>query len=183
MKKLILTICCLLLAGGSMAEEPSFGIGINGGLIYPIIQDDQDNGTVFGLKAMWTFGSMLTLEPNLSFVKYGEPTNSDIPGLYDGFEGSKVTSYGVNAILGGGSGAAGIHPYGLFGVGFYGMKRDMTNQDETDLGWIGGLGLEIGVGTSFALDGRGCVNVVPSDGGGSKKSLSVTAGLNMYFGK
>ena len=185
MKKYLFFVCCLLLATGSMAEKPALGFGVNAGLIYPIIQDDQDNGSMFGLKAMYSLMNMVTVEPNITFVKYGEPSTSDpeLAGLYDGFEGSKVTSYGIDGILGGRFGARGISPYGIFGFGFYNMKREMTDQDVTDFGWTGGLGIEIGMSTSFAVDVRGKVNVVPSDGGGSKKSLSATAGVNFYLGK
>lgn len=185
MKKTLIFICLLFLANSAIAQTtaPTFGVGANVGMIYPIVQDDQDNGSIFGLKAIYSLGG-ITVEPNLSFVKYGDPTTSDadLIGLYDGFEGSKITSFGVDGLLGGGSGA-GIHPYFLFGVSFYKTKRDMTQQDDTDLGFAGGLGLEIGVGTTLSLDARGKLHVIPIDGGGSKKAASATAGINFYFGK
>jgi len=187
MKKIIILTCLLFIVSNGIAQTPAvtpkFGIGVNAGLHIPIIQDDQGSGTTYGVKAIYALGGLITVEPNLTFMKFGDPTTSDtdLLGLYDGFEGSKVTSYGLNGILGGGGGA-GLHPYFLFGVGFYNTKRDMTLQDETDLGYSGGLGLEFGLGSSMSLDGRGLLIVIPTDGGGSKKSASATVGINYYFG-
>ena len=109
MKKTLILFCLLFLASTVIAQtsSSSFGVGVNVGLLYPIIQDDQGTGTIFGIKAIYSLGGVLTVEPNISFVKYGDPTSniSGVTGLYDGFEGSKVTSYGVDGILGGGGGA------------------------------------------------------------------------------
>ncbi|KAA3636480.1 MAG: porin family protein [Calditrichaeota bacterium] len=184
MKKFVMAVCILLIAGSVSAQSgsPQFGLGLNVGMVYPIVQDDQDNGSVIGFKVMYGFSNFIALEPNMSFVKYGDPSISDYPGLFDGLEGSKITSYGVDAVLGGSFGAGGINPYGIFGVGFYNSKRDQTDQDVTDFGWAGGFGIEIGFNSQFALDVRGKVNVVPSDGGGSKKSAAASAGLNFYLG-
>lgn len=186
MKKTLILFSLLFLASTVTAQTSSstFGVGVNAGLLYPIIQDDQGSGTTFGLKVMYSLGGLIIVEPNLTFMKYGDPTSniSGVTGLYDGFEGSKVTSYGVDGILGGGGGA-GIHPYFIFGVGLFNTNRDMTQQDVTDVGYSGGLGLEIGMGPSLSLDARGKLYVIPIDSGGSKKSASATAGINFYFGK
>ncbi len=183
MKKLLFLFCLLGFAGSSIAQTVTFGVGVNAGLAYPIVQDDQGNGTIIGLKVIYSLGSLLTVEPNISFLKYGNPTSnvSGINGIYDGFEGSKITSYGVDAILGGGGGT-GLHPYLLAGAGYYNSKRDMTLQDETRLGFSGGLGFELGMGSAFSLDARVKLNVITSEGGGSKKSASASAGINYYFG-
>lgn len=188
MKKLVILLCLLFLVSYGIAQTPevapNFGVGVNAGLIYPIVQDDQGSGTAFGLKVIYSLGGILTVEPNLTFMKYGDPSTSDadLLGLYDGFEGSKLTSYGVDGILGGGGGT-GIHPYFLFGVGLYNTKRDMSFQDESDIGYSGGLGLELGMNPAMSLDARGKLIVIPADGGGSKKSASATVGINYYFGK
>lgn len=183
MRKIILIIGCLLIMTAvSSAQEPTFGIGVNGGLIYPILQEDQGTGSVFGVKVIYGLMNMITVEPHISFIKYGNPDFTDYPSLFNGFEGSKVTSYGVDAVLGSSFGAAGINPYLFAGIGFYNAKRDITAQDQTDLSWTGGLGVEIGVGTNFSIDARGKLYVVPLDGGGSKKAVTTTVGVNMFFG-
>ncbi len=44
-------LCMLLLSSSVMATD--FGIGAVGGVAIPVIQEDQDNGTMFGFKAKY----------------------------------------------------------------------------------------------------------------------------------
>ena len=182
MRVLLLVILATLMFSVSLTAETKFGVGAQAGLDYPVAQDDQGQGTVFILKGFWSFAGILSVEPNVSFGKFGDPEFSDEPGLFDGLEGSKVTAYGINALLGANFGTPGFHPYGLFGVGLYSMKRDQTFQDISELGWTGGLGIELGFTGNLAADARGRVNVIPLEEGGSKKSLAATVGVNYYFG-
>jgi hypothetical protein len=86
----------------------------------------------------------------------------------------------VNGILGGGPGP-GLKPFFLAGFGSYKIKNDDTGFDESRMGYSGGIGLGIGLGPKFSLDGRGEVLVIPMDGGGSKKAVTGTAGVMMFF--
>ncbi len=186
MKKIFILICLLFIVGNGVAQTRSatFGLGVNAGVLYPIVQDDQSSGTTFSFKAIYSLGSILIVEPNITFEKYGTPTTDDpeLVGLYDGFEGSKVTSYGVDGIIGGGSGS-GLRSYLILGIGYYNVQRDIALQDETDVGYSGGVGIGLGITSAMSLDVRGKLYVIPSDGGGSKKSASATVGLNYYFTK
>ncbi len=180
MKKILLVV---LLAGclfqPAAAGGISFGVGVAGGIDRPIAQDDQGSGTVFGFRGRLKAIPAIALEPNIFFTKYGQPTYED----FDlGLDGSKITSYGVDATLGAGFGALGVKPYGVFGAGFYNIKRDQTLQDITRLGWSTGFGIELGVNPALGLDIRGKLVVIPTEGGGSKKSASVVGGVNYYFG-
>ena len=178
-KELKVLLLVVLLAQPALAGGITFGVGVAAGLDYPIIQEDQARGTVFGFKGRLKAIPSIALEPNIYFTNHGDPDYED----FDlGLEGSKITAYGVDATLGAGFGAVGVKPYGLFGVGFYKVKRDQTLQDETNFGWSAGFGIEVGVNPTVGLDVRGKLIVIPTDGGGSKKSASVTGGLNYYFG-
>ena len=103
----ILMVLCLFILGALMAnaQAPKFGVGAFGGMNMPILQDDQGNGTVFGLKAKVKIIPIILLEPNISFGKWGDPDPVDGVVLVSG---SKITSYGVDAVLGDSPGAAGI---------------------------------------------------------------------------
>lgn len=180
MKKIIVLAVILLLPVMAAAQGSSFGVGASGGLFIPIVQDDQGSGTIFNVRGIWNLNSLITIEPHMNLAKYGDPDLDG--GLFEGFEGSKVTSFGVNAVLGMGGGM-GLHPMIFAGIGTYKTKRDLTNQDVSDIGYSGGLGLEIGVNKSLAVDARGAMYVIPLDEGGSKKSVSVMAGVNFYFGQ
>ena len=71
------------------------------------------------------------------------------------------------------------------GVGFYKTSNDDTEnlqESETKLGFSGGLGLAIGLSPQFELDARGQLHVIPSEGGASKKSVTLLVGININFG-
>lgn len=183
-KTLLLMTTVLLLSQMALAGNIKFGIGVAGGLDYPIGQDDQTQGSIFGFRGRVQAVPAIALEPNIYFTKFGDPTKEVLAGE---IEGSKITSFGVDVTLGGTMGGVGVKPYGLFGVAFYKMKQenatgDATLLDETNFGWSAGFGVEIGVALAIGLDLRGKLVVIPTEGGGSKKSASVTGGVNYYFG-
>lgn len=180
MKKIIILAIILVLPVMALSQSASFGVGASGGLFIPVVQDDQGSGTIFNLRGIWNVSSLFSVEPHLNLAKYGDPSSDG--GVFDGFEGSKVTSFGVNAVLGMGGGM-GLHPLIFAGIGSYKTKRDLTSQDVSDIGYSGGLGIEIGINKSLAVDARGAMYVIPLDEGGSKKSVSVTGGVNFYFGQ
>ncbi len=180
MKKAALAMALLLLLCSSVsAQGVRFGLGAFGGLDYPIGQDDQSQGTVFGLRGKVSFIPIITFEPKIAFTSFGEPED-DVLAL--GLDGSKVTAYGVDAVIGAPFGGKGFAMFGVVGAGFYKYKRDQTSQDDTNLGWSAGLGFSIGFMPMISADVRGMGHVVSYDDGGSKKSVSVTAGLNYFFG-
>ncbi len=179
-KELKVLLLVVLLAQPALAGGITFGVGAAAGLDYPISQEDQAKGTVFGFKGRLKAIPSIALEPNIYFTKFGDPPEHE-DFTYD-IEGSKVTAYGVDVTLGSSFGGPGVKPYGLFGVGFYKVKRDQTDQDNTDFGWSAGFGIEVGVNPTVGLDVRGKLVVIPTDGGASKKSASIIGGLNYYFG-
>jgi opacity protein-like surface antigen len=188
MHKKMLLVCAVLLVTGSMAlaQSPAkFGVGVFGGISVPVLQEDQGNGTEFGLKGRWGLGSLFTIEPFFTSTKWGEPDPVAIPdgGTFDlGISGSKVTSFGVEAVLGNGVGKMGIAPYFVAGFGSYKVKNDDTGFDHSSLGWSAGLGLGIGLTPQLGLDVRGKLVVIPQDPDGSKKSVGIVGGLNYTFG-
>lgn len=175
MKKIILS-GVLLLALASSGFATGVGIGGFGGVSIPIIQEDQGNGTVFGLRAKLKLIPGFTIEPVLGFNKFGD-ADSD----FGTREGSKVTYYGVDLILGGMGAPIGPRVYLVGGGAFYSFSRDY-DEDESRLGLSAGLGIEIGLGKTLGLDFRGKFHLVTQDGGGSRKMANITAGLNYYLG-
>ena len=183
LRLLFVIMAILILPTALAAQGVSFGIGISGGLNLPIAQQDQGSGTAFGVRGIIKALPMVTLEPNVFFGKYGEPTIEDINS--NGFDGSKITSYGIDARLGAPMGMPGFSPYALAGLGFYKAERDLTaafEDDGADFGWSVGLGVGLNLQSNIGVDLRGRFNLIPVDGGSSKKSLFVVGGLNYYFG-
>jgi hypothetical protein len=144
----------------------------------PIVQDDQASGTVFGLLARVKAFSFIVLEPNVAFGKWGEP--GEVDGYDLGIDGSKVTSFGIDATVGGVPGVPGFKPYGLIGIGIYSVKNDDTDYDESKLGFSAGLGFGIGITPMVDLDLRGKFIIAPQEEG-SKKAVYATAGLTYNF--
>ncbi len=180
MKRVIFSLLMLLLfASIGQAQVPQFGVGAYGGLNMPLIQDDQGNGTAFGIRARLKLIPVIMFEPNVMFGKWGDP--DPIDGLDLGISGSKITSFGVDAILGGGSGGLGFSPFGVIGAGIIKIKNDDTGYDESKLGFNAGFGFNLGIAPMFEIDVRGIAFIAPQENG-SKKALLVTAGINYYFG-
>jgi opacity protein-like surface antigen len=92
-------------------------------------------------------------------------------------DGSKVTAFGVDALLGGAPGVVGFKPYFVIGAASYKVKNDDTKFEETDFGFSGGLGVMLGLTPKFDVDVRGKAVVIPMEDGGSKKAISVIAGV------
>jgi len=176
----ILMVFCLLTLGAliASAQTPKIGVGAFGGMNLPVLQEDQGNGTVFGLKAKVKIIPIILLEPNISFGKWGDPDPVD--GVVLG-SGSKITSYGVDAVLGDSPGAAGIKPFFLVGAGIYNIKNDDTGYDESKLGYSAGLGIGIGVTPKIDVDISGRAVFAPQEGG-AKKAVYILGGLTYYLG-
>jgi hypothetical protein len=127
MKKILLALCALLLlAQAPMAVVPSLGAGAFGGMHFPIVQDDQGSGSTFGIRGIVQIMPSLSAEPNVTFSKYGEP-DFGIVGVTNDLEGSKVTSFGVDALFGKASSVStksrGIRPpYSMTIVPYSGMR-------------------------------------------------------------
>jgi hypothetical protein len=175
---LFLTLFALLSATAQPGTK--LGAGAFAGLSFPLLQDDQSQGMEYGFKGRYGLGSLIVLEPYVSFVKWGEPDPVD--GTPLDIEGSKVTSFGLEASLGNLPGTTGIAPYFVAGVGSYKVKNDDTGYESSKFGWSAGLGLGIGLSPKFSLDVRGKAIVAPQKEGGSKKAIGATAGINFSFG-
>lgn len=179
MKRLCLVIFLLvLLTPLTHAQGTRIGVGGFGGVNIPIVQDDQANGSIFGFKARVRVMSFVTAEPYVMFGKWGKPDPVD--GVELGIDGSKLTSFGIDAQLGSAPGASKFRPYGLVGAGIFKIKNDDTGYDESKLGFTAGFGCGLGLMPMVDLDLCGRLMVAPQEEG-SKKALLVTGGLTYYF--
>ena len=177
MRKLAIICALLLVTTLAQAQVPKLGVGAFGGLSLPIAQQDQASGTEFGLRARLTLLPFLSGEAQLAFTKWGTPDPiNGVPWT----EGSKVTEFGINGVLGGGAGI-GIKPFFVAGFGSYKVKNDATKDEFTRMGYSAGLGLGIGFVPKINLDARGEVVVIPMAEGGSKKAIKATAGFFFNF--
>lgn len=163
--------------------QVKFGVGAGIGTDIPILQDDQASGSIFGFKVRYQLIPTIALEPYINFTSYGSP---DITDLDADLAGSSITAYGLDLTLGNNAGAIGFLPYFVGGFGFFNDSNDdygdVYEGQGTRLGLSGGIGFGVGFSPKLALDVRGKANIITQDGGGSRKSVTLTGGLNYYFG-
>ncbi len=168
----------IAVAMAPAAHATGWGVGGFGGVSIPIAQDDAEQGMVIGGHVKFSVGGLLGIEPNFTYFKNGDWDIDEVPD--ETFEGSTFNSFGVNLILGGAGPVTGFRFFPFVGVKYYNEDSELRDAD-SQIGWNGGLGLEIGI-RNIGVEARGSFELMPLDGGGSRKWGQVTGGLNIYFG-
>jgi len=177
MIKTVITGLLIMVFGCGIVSADATGLGASGGVLIPIIQDDQKSGHTFEFKARFKFLGPIAMEPTVSFSSLGNKEITGV-GIRDGFA---ITHYGLDLTLGGGLGDAGFRPYFLLGGGVYNLKRD-GDETSNKSGWSFGAGSTFGLGL-VELDVRGRLIIISTDNSGSKKAAGITAGVTYYFGR
>jgi hypothetical protein len=179
MTKHLAGIVMVALVFGVAAPCAATGWGVGGfaGVSIPVAQDDAENGSVFGGHLKLSLGGMLGIEPNFSYVKDGEWTVDDVD---ETFEASKFTSFGINILLNGAGPVQAFRLVPFGGVKYYSEDHPDLDRDSR-LGWTAGIGIEFGAG-NVGFEGRGALELMTLDGGGSRKWGIITGGVNLYFG-
>src|SRR5687767_4916798 len=135
-KATLMALLASTLAVG-VATAADIGVGVFAGSSIPIVQDDNGNGVVWGIRVPVRLIPMITLEPYFGSTAGGE-AEEDVPGLgtitRDGFD---ITSYGITGMLTFGTGVQ-FYPYASIGSGK--LSRD-GSEDLTGTEWGAGLGL------------------------------------------
>ncbi len=172
-----LVLLGLVLWAGMAAAGISVSGEVFGGLSIPIVQDDSDQGSQFGIRVPVHVLPRLTAEPYFASSTLGDKTES-FAGLSYTRDGGKVTAFGLNARLGG-AGAPGLSFFPYVGVGSHTLKRSGVG-DESDVGYNFGLGLQLSPMPKFALSLRGELNAILT-GDASRKYGNVTVGASYNF--
>jgi hypothetical protein len=154
------------------------GIGAGGGPLFPVGQEDQESGVVFGLKVRAKLYGPIAFEPNFNFGGYGDVT---IEGAGTRV-GSDIKYYGIDLTLGGGMGKVGPKPYVFIGGGVTNTKRTGDNTTNKS-SWSFGSGIAVGVMKDIDIDIRGRMNIAQSSGSTSRKSVALTFGVVYFFGQ
>lgn len=170
-KPLVIALAALALCAGSV-RAGSIGVGVFGGTSVPVLQDDEDTGSLFGLRAPVKLVPLVTVEPFYSSAPLGNKTINLAPGVSVTRDGSDVTTYGANAMLTLG-GPLSFYPYA--GVGRARFKR--TGQDETFTSFQLGLGLSLSPIPKFGLHLRAELQSAV-DGSISRKLTNISLGAS-----
>ncbi len=184
MKKLLLMLFFLAMTGSAWALT-DISIGAFGGLNTPIVQDDAKLGNGFGLKARVSPSPMIGGALFFEMRSFGDPeltiremTPQEVTMSSDG---GKVTAFGVEALIGSTGGGPGPHFYWTIGLSSYKWTRD-GHDDVSEIGYHLGPGVEIVLPANIGIEGRAKFEIVPTDGGGSRKNLLIFFGANYHFG-
>jgi len=172
-----LLVAALVFGLAPTSLATGWGIGGFAGVSIPVAQDDAENGTVFGGRVKLSLGGMLGLEPNFTMAQDGDWNVDEVD---ETFKGSKFTSVGVNLLLGGSGPVNAFRFFSFVGAKYYSEDNEYRETDSR-IGWTGGLGVEFGAG-NIGFEGRGGLELMTLDGGGSRKWAHVTGGVNFYFG-
>lgn len=139
------------------ANAGNIGVGAFGGWSVPVVQEDQGNGSVYGIRAPLSFTPLLTVEPYWSSSALGDKTVST-GGIDFTRQGSDVTTWGANVTFSMG-GPMRFFPYA--GIGSVHYER--TGQDETYTSYQFGLGLGFTPAPKVSLDVRAELQMAAKD--------------------
>ncbi len=170
MKKLLALSLLALALSASAAWAGSIGVGAFAGMSFPVLQEDVDKGTLFGLRAPVKLVPLFTVEPYFASSTLGEATETvaDIEYTREGFE---EKAFGVNAMLTLG-GPVSFYPF--VGVGQTSLKR--TGFDDSFTTYNMGLGLGLSPAPKISVHIRGELQAVV-DGEASRKFGNATVGV------
>lgn len=180
----ILAICAAALCALSIpaaAGPVDLGIGVYGGINYPVLEDGASGGAAYGAKLR-----VLTPLPMLAGeVYYTRMGQTDIEDIWEddisvALEGDGFNVYGADVLFGNLRGAPGLKLFSVAGVNFVNFEGD--GSDELKMGGEIGAGIEFAppiVGLSVEV--RGMLMVLAWSEGADKKLATVTAGVNYYF--
>ena len=172
-----LWVVALVLGMASTSMATGWGVGGFAGVSIPVAQDDAESGTVFGGRLKLSLGGMLGLEPNFTYAQDGDWNVDEVD---ETFKGAKFTSLGVNLLLGASGPVTALRFFTFVGAKYYSEDNDLRETDSR-LGWNGGIGIEFGAG-NIGFEGRGGLELMTLEDGGSRKWGHITGGINLYFG-
>lgn len=171
MKRWIVMALVASALSSGVARAASVGLGFFGGASVPIVQEDQDNGSVWGFRAPVKLVPLLAVEPYFSSAALGDKT-VNVGGFTATREGSEVKSFGVNAMLTMG-GPVRFYPF----AGIGSAKYERTGQSESFTAYNLGLGFGVGIIPKLDLDLRGEFQAAV-DGDVSRKVVNISLGAS-----
>jgi hypothetical protein len=155
-----------------VAGAASVGVGAFGGMSLPIVQDDNGQGTMMGLRAPVSLLPLVTVEPYFAKISGGDK-NQDIEGETITRSGLDVTGFGANLLL---TFGGKIQLYPFAGIGSYKLTRD-GSEDVTNTAYTFGLGLGISPLPKLSIHLRGEL-AAAVEGETSRKWANATIGVS-----
>lgn len=165
-----LALLALTASPGDAKFLTRLGAGAYSGFNIPIVQDDADNGPLYGLRARLGI-PIITFEPAVTFLQNEDADADDIEGVT--FEAPEVTSYSFSALIGGAF-------YGVGGIGWSTVDVPDGSGESSEPTYYIGAGAEIPVGP-VAVDVSPRLFIINTAEGASRKNVGILLGINYYF--
>ena len=176
MKKLgVCSVALALFAFASTASAGGIGIGAFGGASVPLVQDDNGQGTIYGVRVPVSLVPIFTLEPYYSKSTGGDK-DQEVGGSTFTRSGIDLTSYGANLMLAFGTGFQ-MYPYAGIGT----TQSERPGLDASATAYNFGLGFGISPpALKLALHLRGEMAVVREEDAteSARKWANVTVGVS-----
>lgn len=184
---LIFATCAVALAAlAAPATAGLFdvGVGVYGGVNYPIFDEDVPDvsgGVTYGAK-LRVLTPLPVLAGEVYYTRIGQTDIEDIwkDDVSLKLDGDGFNVFGADILFGGLRGIPGVKFYGMAGVNFVNFEDDGSEEMK--------MGGEIGAGLEFSppildigVEVRATLMVLAWQEGADKKLATVTAGINYYF--
>jgi opacity protein-like surface antigen len=172
MRRALILVLFALAFLPCVAAAASVGVGAFGGMSVPILQDDNGQGTLFGVRAPVALLPLVTVEPYFARMSGGDK-DQDLDGTTITRAGMDVTGYGANVLLTFG-GKLQFYPFA--GIGSYQLSRT-GSPDQTNTAYTFGLGLGISPMAKVMIHVRGEL-AAAVEGAVSRKWANATIGVS-----
>jgi hypothetical protein len=171
MKRLFLLALALLAMTSATANAGGLGVGVFGGMAWPVLQDDTGNGTLTGVRLPLRLLPLLAVEPYYASTNLADKVTT-VAGIDFTRQGFDEKNYGLNAMLAAG-GPVSFFPYA--GIGQTTLKR--SGYDKTLTSYDLGVGFGFAAVPKLSVDVRGELQAIV-DGQTTRKFANATAGLS-----
>jgi len=171
MRRLIALALVLLVVPGGVARAGSIGLGVFGGMSYPVLNEEVSKGTLYGLRVPVNIVPIVSIEPFYASSNLGDGKVTTPLGDLTR-QGPDETAYGANLLLASG-GPLSFYPYA--GISQVTLKQDGANKTYTT--YQGGIGLGISLMPKVTIHVRGEMQMLV-DGETSRKFGNVTLGAS-----
>ena len=171
MRKAIVLMLFALALLPCTAGAVSIGVGAFGGMSIPVLQDDNGQGSVFGLRVPVVLIPLVTVEPYYAKTACGD-IEQEVGGETIKRSGMDVDGFGANVLLTFGTG---VQMYPFLGIGSSTMQR-VDMEDVTNTTYTFGLGFGFSPMPKLSIHARGEM-AAAVDGETSRKWANVTVGV------
>ena len=173
-KQLLIGVLALTLLPG-VARAISIGGAVFGGMSIPALQDDNGQGSLFGVRIPVNFVPLIAVEPYYASTSGGSKDYT-AAGVSYSRDGIDMSSYGANVLFTFGTG---VKMFPFVGLSSNHMKRSGLDQTETGYDFGVGLGFNLPL-AGLGADVRAAANVVtdPASSDASRKWAEITVGVS-----